>query len=60
MGLYDGNNMRGMMKADYGEIRMDKSKELNPSMNIDTTKSEDELGRQVHNLNKQNYTNGNQ
>lgn len=59
MGLYDGNNMRGMMKADYSDIRMDKSRELNPTMSIDTTKSEDVLGRQVHSLNKQNYTNDN-
>lgn len=59
MGLYDGNNMRGMMKADYSDIRMDKSRELNPTMSIDTTKSEDSLGRQVHSLNKQNYTNDN-
>ena len=48
MGLYEGNNMRPMMKADYGDIRMDKSRELNESMSIDNSKSEDALGRQVH------------
>lgn len=57
MGLYEGNNMRSMMKADYGDIRMDKSKELNESMSIDNSKSEDALGQQVHSLNKQSYTN---
>lgn len=57
MGLYEGNNMRPMMKADYSDIRMDKSKELNESMSIDNSKSEDALGRQVHDLNKQTYTN---
>lgn len=56
MGLYEGNNMRPMMKADFGDVRMDKSKELNESMTIDNSKSEDMLGQQVHNLNKQSYT----
>lgn len=57
MGLYDGNNMRSMMKADYSDVRMDKSKELNSTMSIDDTKSEDMYGNQVQNLNKQSYTN---
>lgn len=56
MALYEGNNMRSMMKSDFGDVRMDKSKELNANMSIDENKSEDEYGRQVHSLNKQTYT----
>ena len=57
MGLYDGNSMRGMTKANYEDTRMNKRRELNESMSIQTTKSEDEYGNQVHSLSKQSYTN---
>lgn len=57
MALYEGNNMRGMMQSTYGESRMDKSRELNASMSIDTSRTEDRYGRQVHSLNKTTYTN---
>ena len=60
MGLYQGNNMRSMMKADYDDIRMDKSKELNDTMTIDTNKSEDKYGNQVHSLSKQSYESNNE
>lgn len=59
MGLYQGNNMRSMMKADFDDVRMDKSKELNENMSIDENKSEDEYGRQVHALSKQTYEQNN-
>lgn len=50
MARYEGNEMRGMMKADYSDIRMDKSRELNNTMSINYTKSEDEFGNRIHNL----------
>lgn len=55
MGLYDGNNMRGMMQETYNDGRLNKSRELNDSMSIDTSKSEDQYGNQVHSLSKQSF-----
>lgn len=56
MGLYDGNNMRGMSNVSYDDTRMNKDRELNDTMSIDTNKSEDQYGTQVHSLNKQSYS----
>lgn len=42
--------MRGMMRADFSDIRMDKSRELNDTMSIDIRKSEDSYGKTVHTL----------
>lgn len=58
MGLYDGNNMRGMVTESYEDTRLNKSRELNDTMSIDSTKSEDSYGQQVHSLSKQSYSNG--
>lgn len=55
MGLYDGNNMHGMMQETYNDGRLNKSRELNDSMSIDTSKSEDQYGNQVHSLSKQSF-----
>lgn len=55
MGLYKGNNMRGMMQETYNDGRLNKSRELNDSMSIDTSKSEDQYGQQVHSLSKQSF-----
>lgn len=57
MGLYDGNNMRGMVTESYEDTRLNKSRELNDTMSIDSTKSEDQYGQQVHSLSKQSYSN---
>lgn len=56
MALYEGNEMRSMMKADFSDVRMDKSKELNANMTINETTAEDEYGQQVHSLSKQSYS----
>ncbi|MDU7891248.1 hypothetical protein CoNPh9_CDS0164 [Staphylococcus phage S-CoN_Ph9] len=55
MGLFTGNEMRGMTHANYEDSRLNKSRELNENMSIATSKSEDEYGRQVHSLTKQSY-----
>lgn len=55
MGLYEGNNMHGMMQETYNDGRLNKSRELNDSMSIDTSKSEDQYGNQVHSLSKQTF-----
>lgn len=55
MGLFNGNEMRGMTHANYEDSRLNKSRELNENMSIATSKSEDEYGRQVHSLTKQSY-----
>lgn len=54
-GLYEGNNMRGMMYETYNDGRLSKTRELNDTMSIDTSKSEDQYGNQVHSLSKQSY-----
>lgn len=56
MGLFDGNEMRGMSTASYEDTRLNKSRELNDSMSIATSKSEDAYGQQVHSLSKQSYS----
>ncbi|MGC7795373.1 hypothetical protein ACP21O_11340 [Staphylococcus epidermidis] len=56
MGVFDGNEMRGMTHANYEDSRLNKSRELNENMSIATSKSEDEYGQQVHSLSKQSYT----
>lgn len=56
MALYDGNKMRGMTQEHFSDSKMNKSRELNSGMSIDTSKSEDSYGNQVHSLSKQSYT----
>lgn len=56
MGVFDGNEMRGMTHANYEDSRLNKSRELNENMSIATSKSEDEYGRQVHSLAKQSLS----
>lgn len=56
MGLFDGNNMRGMMEEHFNDSKLNKSRELNDSMSIDTSKSEDAYGTQVHSLSKQSFS----
>ncbi len=56
MGVFDGNEMRGMTHANYEDSRLNKSRELNENMSIATSKSEDEYGRQVHSLTKQSLS----
>ncbi|MDU6582105.1 MAG: hypothetical protein E6502_11210 [Lactococcus lactis] len=56
MGVFGGNEMRGMTHANYEDSRLNKSRELNENMSIATSKSEDEYGQQVHSLSKQSYT----
>lgn len=56
MGVFNGNEMRGMTHANYEDSRLNKSRELNENMSIATSKSEDEYGQQVHSLSKQSYT----
>lgn len=56
MGVFDGNEMRGMTHANYEDSRLNKSRELNENMSISTSKSEDEYGRQVHSLTKQSLS----
>lgn len=55
MGLFNGNEMRGMSNASYEDTRLNKSRELNENMSIDSSKSEDTYGTQVHSLSKQTY-----
>lgn len=59
MGIYNGNEMRSMMTESFSDSRMNKSRELNDSMSIDTSKSEDKYGQQVHSLSKQDYDDNN-
>lgn len=54
-GLYEGNDMHGMMQETYNDGRISKRRELNESMSIDTSKSEDQYGQQVHSLSKQSF-----
>lgn len=54
--MYEGNDMHGMMQETYNDGRISKRRELNESMSIDTSKSEDQYGQQVHSLSKQSYT----
>lgn len=56
MGVFNGNEMRGMTHANYEDSRLNKSRELNENMSIATSKSEDEYGRQVHSLTKQSLS----
>lgn len=56
MANFDGNEMRGMTHANYEDLRLNKSRELNANMSIATSKSEDEYGQQVHSLTKQTYS----
>ena len=56
MGVFDGNEMRGMTHANYEDSRLNKSRELNENMSIATSKSEDEYGRQVHSLTEQSLS----
>lgn len=56
MGLYEKKSMRGMTQANYDDTRMNKRRELNESMSINETKSEDTYGQQVHSLSKQSFT----
>ncbi len=56
MGVFDGNEMRGMTHANYEDSRLNKSRELNENMSIATSKSEDEYGQQVHSLTKQSLS----
>lgn len=56
MGLYEKKSMRGMTQANYDDTRMNKRRELNESMSINETKSEDTYGKQVHSLSKQSFT----
>lgn len=60
MGIYNGNEMRSMMTESFSDARMNKSRELNDNMSIDTSKSEDKYGQQVHSLSKQEYDENNQ
>lgn len=59
MGLFDGNNMRGMSNASYEDTRLSKHRELNDTMSIDYNKSEDEYGQQVHSLSKTSFSDDN-
>lgn len=59
MGIYNGNEMRSMTSESFSDTRMNKSNELNDSMSIDTSKSEDKYGQQVHSLSKQEYDDNN-
>lgn len=56
MALYDGNSMRGMTQEHFADTKLNKRRELNETMSIDTSKSEDEYGNQVHSLSKQSYS----
>ena len=50
MGVFDGNEMRGMTHANYEDSRLNKSRELNDNMSIDIRKEEDSYGKTVHTL----------
>lgn len=56
MGVYDKKSMRGMAQASYEDTRLNKRRELNETMSIDTNKTEDAYGQQVHSLSKQSFT----
>lgn len=56
MGVFDGNNMRGMTQEHFNDSKLNKSRELNDGMSIDYQKSEDTYGNQVHSLSKQSLT----
>lgn len=56
-GTYEGNEMHGMMQQSFTDGKISKTRELNDSMSIDTSKSEDRYGQQVHSLSKQSYSN---
>lgn len=56
MGVYDKKSMRGMTQASYEDTRLNKRRELNETMSIDTNKTEDTYGQQVHSLSKQSFT----
>lgn len=43
------NSMKGMMKSNYGDNKLDKSDELNSSMSI-SNKVSDEYTRTIHNI----------
>jgi len=43
------NTMRGMIKSDFGDNKLDKSTELNESMSI-ANQSQDEYTRKIRNL----------
>lgn len=49
MNLEQQNSMRNMMKSDYGDNKLDKSKELNETMSI-TKKSGDQYTKKIHNI----------
>lgn len=49
--------MRGMTQEHFSDSKLNKSRELNSGMSIDTSKTEDAYGNQVHSLSKQSYTN---
>lgn len=44
------NTMRDFMKTSYGDEKLDKSTELNPSMSIDQ-KAQDEYNNKIANIN---------
>ena len=56
MGVFDGNNMRGMTQEHFNDSKLNKSRELNDGMSIDYQKSEDSYGNQVHSLSKTSLT----
>lgn len=60
MGVYDKKQMRGMTQASFNDTRMNKRRELNETMSINTSKTEDAYGNQVHSLSKQSYTDNEQ
>lgn len=43
------NKMRSMMKSTYGDVKLDKSEELNESMSVNNS-SQDEYTRKLHNI----------
>jgi len=43
------NETRSMMKSNYGELKADKSKELNDTMTINES-SRDEYAKTLHNI----------
>lgn len=56
MGVYNKKSMRGMTQASYDDTRLNKRRELNETMSIDTNKTEDAYGQQVHSLSKQSFS----
>lgn len=47
--LEQTNETRSMMKSDYGEVKADKSKELNDTMTLNEA-SRDEYAKTIHNI----------